>query len=129
MLRKLLAAVLALALAAPAVVQAKSPCGMDTPVLGAAPCDCCDSPASADAVPCGSASAADAGCGCSIQRDSAERRAAAPSATTPSDAPVADLVLLPADFTAPRRTPRSPRFAAPPPRTTASRSQLCIWTI
>jgi len=129
MLRKLLAAVLALALAAPTVVQAKSACGMDTPVLGAAPCDCCDSPATAGTVPCGSVSAADAGCGCSIQGESGERRAMAPSAATPSEAPIADLVLLPADLTAPRRTPRTPRLAAPPPRTTASRSQLCIWTI
>lgn len=134
MLRRFVAALLALTLAVPfPAVAGMGACSMDTPALAAEPCSCCDSPATAPSSPCGTASAGAAtGCGCSLRADDGATRAPASASSAPQQVTFAvEAERLPASWTTPQRTLRALALAASPPGAgvLVSRPLLCSWTI
>ncbi len=130
LLRRLLAAVLALTIAVPLPALAGGGCQMDEPMVAAAKCDCCTSPATATTGGCATAMPG-SGCGCSLRADTGSQPS---SVATGNPAPVQfdiDVVRIPAESSTPRRSLRRIDLAASPPGAGASvsRSVLCSWVL
>jgi hypothetical protein len=134
MLRRLIAAALALSIAVPLPALAGlagSGCTMDTPALAAERCECCTAPMATGPSPCGATSGA-SGCGCELRADTRpDSRSAVTSTASPTVTFSVHGDLLPADLSTPRRTQRHIALAASPPGAGAlvSRPVLCSWII
>lgn len=134
MLRRIIAAALALTVAVPLPALAGAlteRCMMDAPVLAAERCDCCTAPMATGPSHCGGAAGTTTGCGCELRADtgSAPRHAVAPSA--PSVHFQVEATLLAAALTTPQPSSRLVALAASPPGAGAlvSRPVLCSWII
>jgi hypothetical protein len=127
MLRRLIAASLALWLAVPASAFAVGGCTMDEPVLAAEQCECCTGPMTLPST-CGSAAP---GCGCTLRADAGSQPLSASVAKVPSVSFSIDQALIPAHLSTPRRVQRVVAMAASPPGTGAfvERPLLCSWII
>jgi hypothetical protein len=134
MLRQLIAAALALAIAVPLPALAGlagTGCTMDTPALAAERCECCTASMATGHSQCGATSGA-SGCGCELRADTRpDSRSAVSSTTAPTVTFSVDGELIPADLSTPGRTQRRIALAASPPGAGAlvSRPILCSWII
>jgi hypothetical protein len=133
MLRRLLAAALALAIAVPlpALAGLEGGCTMDVPMLASERCECCTAPMAAGPSHCGGTAAA-TGCGCELRADTRpDPRSAVASSPAPSVTFNVEATLLAASLTTPRRPLRLVALAASPPGAGAlvSRPVLCSWII
>lgn len=133
MLRRLLAAALALSIAVPlpALAGLAGPgCTMDTPMLSAERCECCTAPMASGHSPCGSASGA-TGCGCELRPDTRSESRSAVTSVAPTVTFGIEASLVSADLSTPRRPDRRVALAASPPGAgaTVSRPALCSWII
>ena len=133
MLRRLLAAALALTIAVPlpALAGLAGPgCTMDEPMLASERCDCCTAPMAAGPSHCGGTATA-TGCGCELRADTSSDSPSAVSSPAPSVTFNVQATLLAADLSTPRRPQRLVAFAASPPGAGAavSRPVLCSWII
>jgi len=130
MLRRLIAAALALSIAVPLpafAALAGGGCTMDVPMLASERCDCCTAPMAAGR--CGSAAATQAGCGCTLRADTGPDSRSAFTSPSPTASFRVEATLLGADLTTPRRTQRLIALAASPPGAGVSRPVLCSWVI
>lgn len=127
MLRRLLAALLAVSIAVPLpAVAGLGSCSMDEPVLAATACNCCDSP-TLPSSPCGSAT----GCGCSLQADTGSSTPLPAAASVVKVPSATEVTLAPTAPPGPRRElrPLGPAAALPGAGRMTSRPMLCSWTI
>lgn len=126
MLRRMLAALLVAAIAAPMPALAGGGCPMGGPAMAAERCNCCKS-GSGDAAGCPASFAA--GCNCSLEADPGEK--AMPAAAAPAaPAFVATMVRLPASLSTARCAHAPyPRDTSPPGSNAVSRPYLCSWIL
>jgi hypothetical protein len=134
MLRRLIAAALALTVAVPLPALAGAlteRCMMDAPMLAAERCDCCTAPMAAGSSHCGASAAASSGCGCELRADTSSETRTAVTPSAPTVHFQIDATLLAADRTTPRRSQRTIALAQSPPGAGAvvSRPVLCSWII
>jgi hypothetical protein len=130
MLRRLLAAALALSIAVPlpALAGTAGGCTMDVPMLASERCDCCTAPMAAGPSQCGTAAT---GCGCELRADTGSDSRSAATSPAPSVTFNVEATRLAADLTTPRRPQRVVALASSPPGAGAlvTRPVLCSWII
>lgn len=128
LLRRFLAAALALSIAVPLPALAGGGCQMDEPMLSAEACDCCTSPAAATS---GGCATAQAGCGCTLRADTGSQPSVGAVTSSPTVHFSIDVARLPAALSTPRRSLRRIDLAASPPGagSLVSRPLLCSWVI
>jgi hypothetical protein len=131
LLRRLMAAMLAVSIAVPMSALAGGGCTMDVPMLSAERCDCCTGSMPAAPGHCGGAPMAQSGCGCTLRADTgSEPRTIA--ATAPSSVHFAiDEARIAASLSTPQPASRIVAMAASPPGAGAlvSLPTLCTWII
>ena len=131
MLRRLLAALLVIAIAVPLPALAGGGCPMDAPVLASQRCDCCTAPVATGAGACATLAAGQVGCGCSLRADSGSQPASVASIASPSVSFTVETALLSAALSTPQRASRAVELAASPPGagSMVSLPRLCTWIL